>query len=156
MVVKNGYSKKLEYFLYKIKFYFFNLRQEAAHASVLIPLCFHQGVASVLLTRRPITLRNHPGQVSFPGNRFYQFKQILLFLTRRPITLRNHPGQVSFPGSIFYQLKQILLEVDFTSLSRFYQFKQILLVFSKFYQFQQILLVLVYFTSFSIFFYYYV
>ncbi len=38
-------------------------------ASVLIPLVAHPGEPTVLLTRRARELRNHAGQVSFPGGR---------------------------------------------------------------------------------------
>jgi 8-oxo-dGTP pyrophosphatase MutT (NUDIX family) len=40
-----------------------------AHASVLIPLVEHAGDLHVLLTRRTDHLRDHAGQVSFPGGR---------------------------------------------------------------------------------------
>lgn len=36
-------------------------------AAVLIPIVDHQGDATVLLTKRAETLRNHSGQVAFPG-----------------------------------------------------------------------------------------
>ncbi len=38
-------------------------------AAVLIPLILHQQGLSVLLTRRTGHLRDHPGQISFPGGR---------------------------------------------------------------------------------------
>ncbi len=40
-----------------------------AHASVLVPLVEHAGDLHVLLTRRTDHLRDHAGQVSFPGGR---------------------------------------------------------------------------------------
>lgn len=40
-----------------------------AHASVLVPLIEHAGNLHVLLTRRTDHLRDHAGQVSFPGGR---------------------------------------------------------------------------------------
>jgi len=36
-------------------------------ASVLIPLVIHQGKLSILFTRRTNTVRDHQGQISFPG-----------------------------------------------------------------------------------------
>ncbi|HEX9506781.1 MAG TPA: CoA pyrophosphatase, partial [Myxococcales bacterium] len=36
-------------------------------ASVLIPLFFRDGVPHVLFTKRTESLRNHAGQISFPG-----------------------------------------------------------------------------------------
>lgn len=36
-------------------------------ASVLLPICRVEGVASLLYTVRPLTLRRHGGEVSFPG-----------------------------------------------------------------------------------------
>ena len=41
----------------------------AAAASVLIPIVVHEGGATVLLTRRTEHLRDHAGQISFPGGR---------------------------------------------------------------------------------------
>lgn len=38
-------------------------------AGVLIPLSVHQDMMHVLLTRRASTLRNHSGEISFPGGR---------------------------------------------------------------------------------------
>jgi 8-oxo-dGTP pyrophosphatase MutT (NUDIX family) len=38
-------------------------------AAVLIPLVGHAGEAHVLLTRRSSALRNHSGQIAFPGGR---------------------------------------------------------------------------------------
>jgi 8-oxo-dGTP pyrophosphatase MutT (NUDIX family) len=40
-----------------------------AHASVLVPLIEHAGELHVLLTRRTDHLRDHAGQISFPGGR---------------------------------------------------------------------------------------
>ena len=40
-----------------------------AAASVLVPLVWRAGHAQVLLTRRTAHLRDHPGQISFPGGR---------------------------------------------------------------------------------------
>lgn len=40
-----------------------------AHASVLVPLVVHAGATTVLLTRRTDHLRDHAGQISFPGGR---------------------------------------------------------------------------------------
>ena len=36
-------------------------------SSVLAPLLFEGGVPHLLFTRRPLHLRSHPGQISFPG-----------------------------------------------------------------------------------------
>lgn len=36
-------------------------------AAVLLPLCLHDGVPSILFTKRSNSMRNHSGQVSFPG-----------------------------------------------------------------------------------------
>lgn len=40
-----------------------------ARAAVLVPLHEREGEPHVLLTRRPIAMRHHAGQVSFPGGR---------------------------------------------------------------------------------------
>eukprot|EP00455_Lapot_gusevi_P046877 TRINITY_DN6248_c0_g1_i4.p1 TRINITY_DN6248_c0_g1~~TRINITY_DN6248_c0_g1_i4.p1 ORF type:complete len:200 (+),score=20.55 TRINITY_DN6248_c0_g1_i4:125-724(+) len=40
-----------------------------ARASILLPLCHHLHVPSVFLTKRTDHLRNHKGQVSFPGGK---------------------------------------------------------------------------------------
>ena len=40
-----------------------------AAAAVLVPLVQHEAGVTVLLTRRADTLRNHTGQVAFPGGR---------------------------------------------------------------------------------------
>ena len=39
------------------------------HAAVLVPIVDHPGAPTVLLTRRAAHLRNHAGQVSFPGGK---------------------------------------------------------------------------------------
>lgn len=43
--------------------------REPAHAAVLVPLVTHGDAVSVLLTLRTDHLRDHAGQVSFPGGR---------------------------------------------------------------------------------------
>ncbi len=43
--------------------------REPAHAAVLVPLVQREGGLNVLLTRRTDHLRDHAGQVSFPGGR---------------------------------------------------------------------------------------
>jgi 8-oxo-dGTP pyrophosphatase MutT (NUDIX family) len=43
--------------------------REPAHASVLVPLVVHDSGTTVLLTRRTDHLRDHAGQISFPGGR---------------------------------------------------------------------------------------
>ena len=43
--------------------------REPAHAAVLVPLVVHEGGSSLLLTRRTEHLRDHAGQISFPGGR---------------------------------------------------------------------------------------
>jgi 8-oxo-dGTP pyrophosphatase MutT (NUDIX family) len=40
---------------------------ELKEASVLAPLFWREGEPFAWLTRRPMTLRKHPGQISFPG-----------------------------------------------------------------------------------------
>ncbi|EHR71907.1 NTP pyrophosphohydrolase [Burkholderiales bacterium JOSHI_001] len=45
------------------------LDREPAHASVLVPLVMREGGLTVLLTRRTEHLRDHAGQISFPGGR---------------------------------------------------------------------------------------
>jgi len=44
-------------------------RQGQRQASVLMPLVYRDAVWSVLLTRRPQHMKNHAGQISFPGGR---------------------------------------------------------------------------------------
>eukprot|EP00808_Paulinella_micropora_P018746 g24874.t1 len=45
-----------------------NLRAKATrHAAILMPLCEHAGVASLLFTKRAQKLNSHKGEVSFPG-----------------------------------------------------------------------------------------
>jgi len=44
-------------------------REGFAHAAVLVPIVEREGEQQVLLTRRHLDLRHHPGQVSFPGGR---------------------------------------------------------------------------------------
>lgn len=39
-------------------------------AAVLVPLVFHDGGVTVLLTQRTDTLKSHSGQISFPGGRW--------------------------------------------------------------------------------------
>src|SRR5688572_8339379 len=41
--------------------------REPAHASVLVPLVLRGDAVQVLLTRRTNHLRDHAGQISFPG-----------------------------------------------------------------------------------------
>jgi 8-oxo-dGTP pyrophosphatase MutT (NUDIX family) len=43
--------------------------REPADASVLVPLVVHESGVTVLLTRRTEHLRDHAGQISFPGGR---------------------------------------------------------------------------------------
>ena len=43
--------------------------EELTPASVLFPIVMHPGGPSVLLTQRTAHLRDHPGQISFPGGR---------------------------------------------------------------------------------------
>ncbi|HSN32842.1 MAG TPA: CoA pyrophosphatase [Ideonella sp.] len=43
--------------------------REPAHASVLVPLVMREGGLQLLLTRRTEHLRDHAGQISFPGGR---------------------------------------------------------------------------------------
>lgn len=43
------------------------LRQPLRHAAVLVPLIDHPGCPGLLLTRRTEALRQHAGQISFPG-----------------------------------------------------------------------------------------
>lgn len=40
-----------------------------ANAAVLLPLFRHDGEWTLLMTRRALHLRHHPGQISFPGGR---------------------------------------------------------------------------------------
>lgn len=44
--------------------------EELTPASVLFPIVLRQNGPSVLLTQRTAHLRDHPGQISFPGGRF--------------------------------------------------------------------------------------
>ncbi|MEW6688078.1 MAG: CoA pyrophosphatase [Pseudomonadota bacterium] len=44
-------------------------RERLAPASVLVPIVAHAGGPTMLFTRRAAHLRNHSGQVSFPGGR---------------------------------------------------------------------------------------
>lgn len=39
------------------------------NAAVLLPVFRHQGCWTLLMTRRALHLRHHPGQISFPGGR---------------------------------------------------------------------------------------
>jgi 8-oxo-dGTP pyrophosphatase MutT (NUDIX family) len=43
--------------------------ESLAPAAVLVPIVAHESALTVLLTRRATHLRNHSGQVSFPGGR---------------------------------------------------------------------------------------
>ncbi|WP_100641551.1 CoA pyrophosphatase [Alteromonas facilis] len=45
------------------------LKHAGKPAGVLIPLVKHDNGLNVLLTRRALHLRHHPGQISFPGGR---------------------------------------------------------------------------------------
>ncbi len=45
------------------------VRDSARPAAVLIPVVAHPGEASVILTTRTANLRNHSGQIAFPGGR---------------------------------------------------------------------------------------
>ena len=45
------------------------LRTAGKPAGVLIPIVRHDDALSLLLTRRALHLRHHPGQISFPGGR---------------------------------------------------------------------------------------
>jgi 8-oxo-dGTP pyrophosphatase MutT (NUDIX family) len=45
------------------------MAREPAHAAVLVPLVAREGGLRVLLTRRTDHLRDHAGQISFPGGR---------------------------------------------------------------------------------------
>jgi len=47
----------------------FNLEREPTQASVLVPLVMREDGLHVLLTRRTEHLRDHAGQISFPGGR---------------------------------------------------------------------------------------
>ncbi len=47
----------------------FQLEREPTHASVLVPLVMRDDGLRVLLTRRTDHLRDHAGQISFPGGR---------------------------------------------------------------------------------------
>ncbi len=47
----------------------FQLEREPSHASVLVPLVMRDDGLRVLLTRRTDHLRDHAGQISFPGGR---------------------------------------------------------------------------------------
>ena len=42
---------------------------ELTPAAVLVPIILHPGQPSVLLTQRTAHLRDHAGQISFPGGR---------------------------------------------------------------------------------------
>lgn len=47
----------------------FIVDRDPAHASVLVPLVAREGGVQVLLTQRTAHLRDHGGQISFPGGR---------------------------------------------------------------------------------------
>lgn len=42
-------------------------REGQRRASVLIPIVWRDDVWQIILTQRPMTLKSHPGQISFPG-----------------------------------------------------------------------------------------
>lgn len=46
-----------------------NKMSEQPNAAVLLPLFRHDGEWTLLMTRRALHLRHHPGQLSFPGGR---------------------------------------------------------------------------------------
>ena len=48
-----------------------------ARVAVLVPLHEQDGEAHVLLTRRPLSLPRHPGQLSFPGGRVHAGEDLL-------------------------------------------------------------------------------
>ena len=45
------------------------VEQTEPNAAVLLPIFRHQGIWTLLMTRRALHLRHHPGQISFPGGR---------------------------------------------------------------------------------------
>ncbi|XP_068617866.1 mitochondrial coenzyme A diphosphatase NUDT8 [Battus philenor] len=51
----------------EIPAFFFNTKKPKYNASVLIPLCVQNGEVHLLYTLRSSNLKNHSGQVSFPG-----------------------------------------------------------------------------------------
>jgi 8-oxo-dGTP pyrophosphatase MutT (NUDIX family) len=53
----------------------FQPERPATHASVLVPLVMREGGLTVLLTRRTEHLRDHAGQISFPGGRAEEHDQ---------------------------------------------------------------------------------
>ena len=69
-------------------------------AGVLIPVIEHEGALSVLLTQRAADLKNHAGQVSFPGGRMEEHdadvRMTALRETREEVGI--DPGHVSVIG----------------------------------------------------------
>lgn len=52
-------------------------------AAVLIPIININNEAQVILTQRPLHLKHHPGQISFPGGKYEQQDQNLLVTALR-------------------------------------------------------------------------
>jgi 8-oxo-dGTP pyrophosphatase MutT (NUDIX family) len=71
-------------------------------AAVLVPLFFKAGVPHVLFTKRPTHLRQHGGQISFPGGGREAADQTLLHTALRETDeeLGVHPSQVEVLGTL--------------------------------------------------------
>ena len=67
-----GATETMSYFIYRQGFRMFNFGYASA-ASVLVPLVQRDDGLHVLLTRRADHLRDHAGQISFPGGRAEAF-----------------------------------------------------------------------------------
>ncbi|KIL69445.1 hypothetical protein M378DRAFT_157718 [Amanita muscaria Koide BX008] len=73
-----------------------------SHAAVLIPLCNVDGKPGILLQVRGKSLRNHPGEVSFPGGRMDEEDISLQHASLRETQeeLSINPNQIDILGSL--------------------------------------------------------
>ena len=82
---------------------------DARASAVLIPLVDHEGVASVVLTRRADHLRNHRGEVSFPGGRVEEGE------TTWEAALREAREEISLPSAAIEPIAQLSPLTTFVS-----------------------------------------
>jgi nudix motif 8 len=82
----------LQRFLHRMPRQVFNARE--LRASVVIPLCNDNGVASVLFEKRPITMRKHKGEVCFPGGMVDEDADSTIIQT----SLRETSEELGIPG----------------------------------------------------------